>query len=136
MEQRLAAGGLRLLATLCRAYWHRPGRQRRKRRVRPNDTWQSSNVGLTRRRRAADPWALIILPKRERQFSGEASTEEEQSESFETRAHPAGARSLTWHAEKRLLEDYGKLLGGKARLQFPLPSCRGWASSSAKQGDP
>ena len=66
-------------------------------------------------------WALIILPKRERQLSREATTDEGQTDLFGNKQAALRDDSRSRRAGKRLLEDYGKLLGGKARLQFLLP---------------
>ncbi|MDH4216611.1 MAG: hypothetical protein OEV23_06940, partial [Gallionella sp.] len=89
-----------------------------------NDTWQASNVGLPKDAVAllVILWSLIILPKRERQLAGEAAQQETQSEMFETvKLTPLAHEASRGIAENILLEDYGKLLGGKARIQFALP---------------
>ena len=67
-------------------------------------------------------WALIILPKRERQLSRDATTDEGQSDLFgNAQAAPLRDDAARGVPENVLLEDYGRLLGGKARLQFLLP---------------
>jgi len=68
-------------------------------------------------------WALIILPKRERQLAGEATQQDAQSELFETvKLTPQAHEASRGIAENLLLEDYAKLLGGKARItNFILP---------------
>ena len=88
------------------------------------DAWQSNNSGLNRDGVALLIllWALIILPKRERQLSREATTDEGQTDLFGNKqAAPLRDDAARGVPENVLLEDYGKLLGGKARLQFLLP---------------
>ena len=88
------------------------------------DAWLSSNAGLNRDGVALLIllWALIILPKRERQLSRDATTDEGQSDLFgNAQAAPLRDDAARGVPENVLLEDYGKLLGGKARLQFLLP---------------
>jgi hypothetical protein len=125
VEQRLAACGMRLLAQPFAAH---VGiallRETESAVFEQNDTWQASNIGLPKDAVAllVILWALIILPKRERQLSGEAAHHETQGEMFDAvkltmLAHEA-SRGI---AETVLQEDYGKLLGGKARVQFALP---------------
>lgn len=87
--------------------------------------WQASNAGLPKDAVALLVllWALIILPKRERQVS--RTDTDGQTEMFggvakkpTMEADPAPGIS-----ETTLLEDYGRLLGGKARVtQFLLPT--------------
>jgi len=90
-----------------------------------NDAWQASNIGLPKDAAAllVIVWALIILPKRERQLASEAAQTDAQNELFETvKLTPAAHEASRGIPENVLLEDYGKLLGGKARLQqFALP---------------
>ena len=88
------------------------------------DAWLSNNAGLNRDGVALLVllWALIILPKRERQLSRDATTDEGQSDLFgNPQAAPLRDDTARGIPENVLLEDYGKLLGGKARLQFLLP---------------
>jgi len=126
VEQRLTASGLRLLAHPFAAH---VGialiRECESAVFEQNDTWQSSNIGLPKDAVAllVILWALIILPKRERQLAGAATEQETQSEMFETvKLTPLAHEASRGIAENILLEDYGKLLGGKARLQqFALP---------------
>lgn len=88
------------------------------------DTWLSNNSGLNRDGVALLIllWALIILPKRERQLSREATTDAGQTDLFGN-ALPVAQRDDATRGvpENVLAEDYGKLIGGKARLQFLLP---------------
>jgi hypothetical protein len=126
VEQRLAASGLRLLAHPFSAYVGVAlTRECESAVFEQNDAWQSSNLGLPKDAVAllVILWALIILPKRERQQSGETTQKEDQTEMFETvKLTPLAHEASRGIAENVLLEDYGKLLGGKARLQqFALP---------------
>ena len=125
IEHRLAAVGLRLLdnpfaahvAVGLAANAENPVFGR-------GDAWLSNNAGLNRDGVALLIllWALIILPKRERQLSREATTDEGQTDLFgNQQATPLRDDAARGVPENVLLEDYGKLLGGKARLQFLLP---------------
>jgi hypothetical protein len=126
VEQRLAACGLRVLA---HPFADHVGialaRDSESTVFEQNDTWQASNIGLPKDAIAllVILWALIILPKRERQLSGESARPDEQSEMFETvKLSPLAHEASRGIAENILLEDYAKLLGGKARIQqFALP---------------
>ena len=126
VETRLAASGLRLLdqpfaahvsVALAREYEAAVFEQ--------NDTWQASNIGLPKDAIAllVILWALIILPKRERQLASESTQADAQNELFENvKLTPAALDASRGIPENVLLEDYGKLLGGRARLQqFALP---------------
>ncbi|QLQ02447.1 MAG: hypothetical protein HZY77_05990 [Thiobacillus sp.] len=90
-----------------------------------HDAWQASNIGLPKDAVAllVILWALIILPKRERQLAGESTQAHTQNELFEiVKLTPSAHDASRGIPENVLLEDYGKLLGGKARLQqFALP---------------
>lgn len=125
VEQRLAGCGMRLLAQPFAAH---VGiallRETESAVFEQNDTWQASNIGLPKDAVAllVILWALIILPKRERQLSGEAARQDDQSEMFDAvRLTPLAHEASRGIAETVLQEDYGKLLGGKARVQFALP---------------
>ena len=89
-----------------------------------NDTWQASNIGLPKDAVALliILWALIILPKRERQLTGETEQQETQSELFgNVKLTPLAHEASRGIPQNVLLEDYGKLLGGKTRISFSLP---------------
>lgn len=124
VEQRLATCGMRLLAQPFAAYVGIAlTRDTESAVFEQNDTWQASNIGLPKDAVAllVILWALIILPKRERQLAGEAA-QEDQSEMFENvKLTPQAHEASRGIAENLLLEDYGRLLGGKARIQFTLP---------------
>ena len=126
IEQRLATCGLRLLA---QPFASHVGlaltRDSESAVFEQHDTWQASNIGLPKDAVAllVILWALIILPKRERQLAGEATQQDAQSELFETvKLTPQAHEASRGIAENLLLEDYAKLLGGKARItNFILP---------------
>lgn len=126
VESRLSASGLRLLAQPFAAHVSVAlAREQEAAVFEQNDAWQASNLGLPKDAVAllVILWALIILPKRERQLASEAAHPDAQDELFETvKLTPAAHDASRGIAENVLLEDYGKLLGGKARLQqFALP---------------
>jgi hypothetical protein len=87
--------------------------------------WQASNLALPKDAIAllVILWALIILPKRERQLARSGVDEEGQGDMFGVaKPTPASAEASRGIAESVLLEDYGKLLGGRGRIaQFILP---------------
>lgn len=125
VEQRLSSSGLRLLAHPFAAHVGVAlARECENAVFEQNDAWQASNIGLPRDAVAllVILWALIILPKRERQLSGEATQGEAQSEMFGTvKLTPLAHEASRGIAQNVLLEDYGKLLGGKTRINFNLP---------------
>ncbi|MBM5574713.1 hypothetical protein [Deefgea sp. CFH1-16] len=87
------------------------------------DAWLSNNMGLPRDGIAllVVVWALIILPKRERQIARVAIGSEDQSDMF-------GAEKPIEHgegvaqgiSEDALYADFGKVLGGKMRFATNL----------------
>src|SRR5574340_1467246 len=110
VEQRLAACGMRLLEQPFAAH---VGiallRETESAVFEQNDTWQASNIGLPKDAVAllVILWALIILPKRERQLAGGAAQQESQSEMFETvKLTPQAYEASRGIAENILLEDY------------------------------
>ncbi len=125
VEQRLAASGLRLLAQPFAAHVGIAlTRECEGAIFEQNDTWQASNIGLPKDAVAllVILWALIILPKRERQLTGEAAQQETQSELFgNVKLTPLAHEASRGIPQNVLLEDYGKLLGGKTRISFSLP---------------
>lgn len=126
VEQRLATSGLRLLTHPFSAFVSVAlTRECESAVFEQNDAWQASNEGLPKDAIAllVILWALIILPKRERQLSSEANQQDEQTEMFETvKLTPLAHEASRGIAENMLLEDYGKLLGGKSRItNFILP---------------
>ena len=125
VEQRLTASGLRLLAHPFAAHVSVAlTRECESAVFEQNDAWQASNIGLPKDAVAllVILWALIILPKRERQLTGEAAQQEAQSELFESvKLTPLAHDASRGIPQNVLLEDYGKLLGGKTRISFSLP---------------
>ncbi|MBI3903225.1 MAG: hypothetical protein HY306_09865 [Nitrosomonadales bacterium] len=124
VEQRLAACGLRLLAQPFAAH---VGiallRETESAVFEQHDTWQASNIGLPKDALGllVILWALIILPKRERQLAGEAAREEAQSEMFETvKLTPLAHEASRGIPVSVVLEDYGNLLGKKGRVEINL----------------
>ena len=125
IEHRLAAVGLRLLDNPFAAHVAVGLAASAENAVfGRGDAWLSNNTGLNRDGVALLVllWALIILPKRERQLSRDATTDEGQTDLFgNPQAAPLRDDAARGIPENVLLEDYGKLLSGKARLQFLLP---------------
>lgn len=125
VEQRLAASGLRLLAQPFAAFVGIAlTRECESAVFEQNNTWQASNIGLPKDAVAllVILWALIILPKRERQLTGETAQQETQNELFENvKLTPLAHEASRGIPQNVLLEDYGKLLGGKTRISFSLP---------------
>jgi hypothetical protein len=125
IEHRLAATGLRLLDNPFAGHIALGVADGTENSVfGRGDAWLSNNAGLNRDGVALLVllWALIILPKRERQLSREATTDAGQTDMFgKTLPAPLRDDAARGVPENVLLEDYGKLIGGKARLQFLLP---------------
>jgi hypothetical protein len=125
IEHRLAATGLRLLDNPFASHIALGMAEGTENSVfGRGDTWLSNNAGLNRDGVALLIllWALIILPKRERQLSREATTDAGQTDMFgKTQPAPLREDAARGLPENVLLEDYGRLIGGKGRLQFLLP---------------
>jgi hypothetical protein len=85
--------------------------------------WLSNNIGLPKDALALTVvlWALIILPKRERQLGCEAALESQGELFGDMVKAEAGDEASRGIAETVLLEDFGKVLGGKGRINFMLP---------------
>ena len=124
VEQRLAASGLRLLSHPFAAYVGIALARASEGAVfEQNDAWQASNIGLPKDAVAllVILWALIILPKRERQLAGDSAAAEQQGEMFETvKLTPLALDASRGIAENALLTDYSELFGGKMRIQTSL----------------
>lgn len=86
--------------------------------------WLSNNIELPKDALALTVvlWALIILPKRERQLGRETALES-QGELFGDMVRAEASEEVSRGIpENVLLEDFGKLLGGKGRIiNFALP---------------
>ena len=124
IERRLAACGLRLLdnpyathiALGLAGAAEEPVLAR-------NGQWLSSNLGLARDCVAllVVLWALLILPKRERQVSRRDSTETQQNDMFGLgKPIPTGEDIEGSLKEQTLMADFGKQLGGKMRVNVNL----------------
>ena len=88
------------------------------------DTWQNNNFGLARDGVAllVVLWALIILPKRERQ-SAHLSFEDDQNDMFgKEKAMPRAADTSVGISYKALLSDFGDKLGKKTKMDMNLGS--------------
>lgn len=84
------------------------------------EQWQASSIGLPKDAIAllVVLWALIILPKRERQLGREVA--DGQSDMFGNMIKAVGEDVSRGIAENVLLEDFGKLFGGKQRININL----------------
>lgn len=88
------------------------------------DIWQNNNFGLARDGVAllVVLWALIILPKRERQ-SLHLLSEQDQSEMFDKeKPMPRAAEASMGISYKALLSDFGDKLGKKTKMDMNLGS--------------
>ncbi len=86
------------------------------------DTWQNNNFGLARDGVAllVVLWALIILPKRERQEAHQLA-QEEQSDMFgKDKPMPRAEETSIGISYRALLADFGEKLGKKTRLDMNL----------------
>lgn len=87
------------------------------------DTWLNNNLGLSRDAVATliVCWALIILPKRERQTLRREREAEGQSDMFGAdKPMVFGEEVSQGIAETTLLADFGDQLGGKTRIGLNL----------------
>lgn len=84
------------------------------------EQWQASNITLPKDAIAllVVLWALIILPKRERQLGREVA--DGQGDMFGNIIKAVGEDVSRGIPENVLLEDYGKLFGGKQRININL----------------
>ena len=121
VEANLAACGLRLLDHPFAAYVAVALMRETEGAVFDDgEQWQASNIGLPRDATAllVVLWALIILPKRERQLGREAA--DGQGDMFGNIVKAVGDGASRGITENVLLEDFGKLLGGKSKLVMNL----------------
>ncbi len=88
------------------------------------DAWAASNLSLGRDTVAllVVLWALLVLPKRQRQVARqEGERQHEQEQMFaELKPVPVGAEVIEPINERTLLADFADKLGGKGRLQMNL----------------
>lgn len=123
VERRLAACGLRLLDNPFAEHIAIALSDATETAVFANgDQWLSSNLSLQRDGVAllVVLWALIILPKRERQLARQADNENSQNDLFAAAKPLPVADASRGIPESVLIEDYGKQLGGKMRLNVNL----------------
>lgn len=121
VEANLAACGLRLLDHPFAAYVAVALMRETEGAVFDDgEQWQSSNIALPKDAIAllVVLWALIILPKRERQLGREV--EDGQGDMFGNIEKAVGEDVSRGIAENVLLEDFGKLFGGKGRISINL----------------
>lgn len=88
-----------------------------------NGQWLSNNLALPRDCVAllVVLWALLILPKRERQVSRRDNTETQQNDMFGLeKPIPTGSDVEGSLPERTLVADFGKQLGGKMRINMNL----------------
>src|SRR6185436_15579918 len=125
LDTRLAACGLRLLENPYAAHVAIGLKQEVEEPVfGKSDSWLSNNLGLGRDAIAllVVVWALIILPKRERQIKRfEQDSDMSQAEMFaEAKPIAHGTEVSAGIPEVTLLADFGAKLGGKMRLNTNL----------------
>lgn len=84
------------------------------------EAWQASNIALPKDAIAllVVLWALIILPKRERQLGREAT--DGQGDMFGNVVKAVGDEVSRGITENVLREDYGRALGGWGRINISL----------------
>lgn len=87
-----------------------------------DDGWLSNNMGLPRDAIAllVILWALIILPKRERQIARNEAEAVEQIDMFGKEEELVPAEISPSIAEEALYADFGRELGGKMRFSTNL----------------
>ena len=86
------------------------------------DTWQNNNFGLARDGVAllVVLWAMIILPKRERQEAHQLA-EEDQNDMFgKDKPLPRAEQTSIGISYRALLADFGEKLGKKTRMDMNL----------------
>ncbi len=87
------------------------------------DVWLSNNQGLPRDAVAllVVLWALIVLPKRQRQHTRRHKEAADQADLFGAeKPMPTGEEVSSGVSEDALVADFGRLLGGKSRLAMNL----------------
>lgn len=87
------------------------------------DTWLNNNLGLPRDGVAllVILWALIVLPKRERQIARVEAGHDDQEDMFGgQKAVETGESVSTGVSEDALYADFGKALGGRTRFNTNL----------------
>jgi hypothetical protein len=86
------------------------------------ETWQNNNFGLARDGVAllVVLWALIILPKRERQEAHQLAQEEQNDMFGKEKPMPRAEDTSTGMSYRALLADFGDKLGKKTRMDMNL----------------
>jgi hypothetical protein len=86
------------------------------------ETWQNNNFGLTRDGVSllVVLWALIILPKRERQEAHQLAQENQNDMFGKEKPVPRAEETSTAISYRTLLADFGEKLGKKTRLDMNL----------------
>lgn len=125
LDRRLAAAGLRLLEHPYAAHVAVGIARGQESDVYGHgDAWAASNMSLGRDTVAllVVLWALLVLPKRQRQVARqEGERQHEQEQMFaELKPVPVGAELVEPLNERTLLADFADKLGGKGRLQMNL----------------
>lgn len=125
LDRRLAAAGLRLLEHPYAAHVAIGVA-----RAQENDVfgsaraWAASNLQLDRDALAllVVLWALLVLPKRQRQIARQESERQQDQEQMfaDLKPVPVGAEMVEPINERTLLADYGDKLGGKTRIHLNL----------------
>jgi len=86
------------------------------------EVWQNNNIGLARDGVAllVVLWALIILPKRERQEARQRAEEEQEDMFGKEKPMPRAEETSIAISYKTLLADFGDKLGKKTRMDMNL----------------
>lgn len=125
LDRRLAAAGLRLLEHPYSGHVALGVARAQENEVFGHaESWAASNLTLGRDALAllVVLWALLVLPKRQRQIArqeGERAQDQEQMFA-ELKPVPVGSDVLEPINERTLLADFADKLGGKGRLQMTL----------------
>lgn len=125
LDRRLAAAGLRVLEHPYAAHVAVGIARAQENEVFGHaDAWAATNLSLGRDAMAllVVVWALLVLPKRQRQISRQESERQQDQEQMfaELKPVPVGAEMVEPLSERTLLADFGDKLGGKGRMQMSL----------------
>lgn len=124
LDRRLAAGGLRLLDNPYAGHIGVALAQDAETAVfGSGEQWLTNNLGLQRDGVALLVllWALIILPKRERQIARREKDAADQGDMFEAaKPSPQGEQAAAGLPESMLFADFADKLGGKTRISMNL----------------
>lgn len=125
LDRRLAAAGLRLLEHPYAAHVAVGVARAQENEVFGSArAWAASNLQLDRDAVAllVVLWALLVLPKRQRQIARQESEKQQEQEQMfaELKPVPMGAEMVEPINERTLLADFGDKLGGKTRINLNL----------------